>query len=137
MLGPGSRARYRLLVAGETGQLNEFSEWVEGEHATTVRVEGVRDGNRSMRRALTRAESFLGLSAVVTVLLAGAAIALAVRQFALRQADASAVMRTLGATRREVIEWLSWRLILEATLASITGVIIGWLAQLELSLIHI
>jgi len=80
LLGPGSRARYTLLLAGEPAPLAEMSEWVEGNHATTVRVQGVRDGNRSMRRALERAESFLGLAAVVTVLLAGAAIALAVRQ---------------------------------------------------------
>ena len=132
LVGPGSRARYTLLLAGEAEPLEEMNEWVEGNHATTVRVQGVRDGNRSMRRALERAESFLGLAAVVTVLLAGAAIALAVRQFALQQADASAVMRTLGATRGEVIAWLSWRLVLVATLASIIGVIVGWIAQLVL-----
>ena len=111
---------------------DRMSEWVEGNHATTVRVQGVRDGNRSMRRALERAESFLGLAAVVTVLLAGAAIALAVRQFALQQADASAVMRTMGATRGEVIAWLSWRLVLVAAVASIIGVAVGWIAQLVL-----
>lgn len=133
LLGPGSRARYTLLLAGEPDALSSMSDWVNDNFATQVRVQGVRDGSRSMRRALERSESFLGLAAVVTVLLAGAAIALAVRQFALRQADASAVMRTLGASRSEVFAWLSWRLILVATLASVLGVLIGWLAQLVLA----
>ncbi len=133
LLGPGSRARYNLLLAGEPEALETMSAWIDENHAETVRVQGVREGSRSMQRALERAESFLGLAAVVTVLLAGAAIALAVRQFALRQADASAVMRTLGATRREVMIWLSWRLVLVATLASLIGVIIGWVAQLVLA----
>lgn len=133
LLGPGSRARYNLLLAGDTDLLETMSTWLDENHATTVRVQGVRDGSRSMKRALQRAESFLGLAAVVTVLLAGAAIALAVRQFALRQADASAVMRTLGASRREVMIWLSWRLVLVAALASFIGVLIGWFAQLVLA----
>jgi len=133
LVGAGSRARYNLLLAGDPEPLDAMSEWIDENHATTVRVEGVRDGSRSMRRALQRAESFLGLAAVVTVLLAGAAIALAVRQFALRQADASAVMRTLGASRGEVIAWLSWRLVLVALLASVVGVLIGWAAQLVLA----
>lgn len=133
LLGPGSRARYNLLLAGEPDALETMNAWIDDNHAETVRVQGVRDGSRSMKRALQRAESFLGLAAVVTVLLAGAAIALAVRQFALRQADASAVMRTLGATRREVLVWLSWRLVLVATLASVIGVLIGWVAQLVLA----
>ena len=133
LLGAGSRARYNLLLAGEPDSLETMNAWIAENHSETVRVEGVRDGSRSMKRALQRAESFLGLAAVVTVLLAGAAIALAVRQFALRQADASAVMRTLGATRREVMIWLSWRLVLVATLASVIGVLIGWVAQLVLA----
>lgn len=133
LLGPGSRARYTLLLAGESAPLTSLSDWLAKHHATTVRVEGVRDGSRSMRRALERAESFLGLAAVVTVLLAGAAIALAVRQFALRQADASAVMRTLGASRNEVVQWLCWRLALVALLASLLGIALGWLAQLVLA----
>lgn len=133
LLGAGSRARYALLLAGEPTELEAASDWINENHATTVRIQGVRDGSRSMRRALERAETFLGLAAVVTVLLAGAAIALAVRQFALRQADASAVMRTLGASRSEVIQWLAWRLALVAVMASVLGVLIGWLAQLVLS----
>jgi len=117
LLGPGSRARFALLLAGD------------GE----VRVQGVRDGSPQMKRALDRAQRFLGLASVVTVLLAGAAVALAVRHFAVRQADASAVMRTLGASRRDVILWLAMRLLLVAVVASVVGIVIGWFAQLVLA----
>ena len=132
LLGEGSRARYAGLFAGDTGDVEGFATYLNENHATELRVQGVRDGSAAMRRALERAESFLGLAAVVTVLLAGAAIALAVRQFAQHQADASAVMRTLGATRAEVTGWLAWRLLLIAALASVAGVAIGWFAQLGL-----
>lgn len=129
LLGVGSRARYTLLMAGETSALDDMRDWVLDTLPGEVRVQEVRDGNPQMRRALDRSRRFLGLASVVTVLLAGAAIALAVRHFAQRQADASAVMRTLGASRREVIVWLILRLVAIALLASLVGIAIGWGAQ--------
>lgn len=133
LLGEGSRARYTLLMAGPSSVLDEARDYIESEYADEVRVQGVRDGSPQMKRALDRAQSFLGLASVVTVLLAGAAIALAVRQFAFRQADASAIMRTLGATRNEVILWLTTRLALIALVASLLGIFVGWFAQLVLA----
>lgn len=129
----GSRARHALLLAGDRSAVADISGWISDAYREDVSVQTVRDGNRRVNRALERADTFLGLAAVVTVLLAGAAIALAVRQFALRQADASAVMRTLGASRSDVVAWLSWRLAILALAASLVGVLVGWLAQLVLA----
>ena len=133
LLGEGSRATYSLLMAGEASELSEAQDFLSEQYPTDVRLRGVRDGSPQMERALDRAQRFLGLASVVTVLLAGAAIALAVRHFALRQADASAVMRTLGASRAEVIVWLSTRLALIALVASAIGIAVGWVAQLVLA----
>lgn len=133
LLGPGSRARFTFLMAGEAGPLSNMKSWLDSNMATEVRVQSVRDGSPRLKRALDRAQRFLGLASVVTVLLAGAAIALAVRQFALHQADASAVLRTLGASRNEVVLWLTLRLAFIVLLASFIGVLIGWFAQLLLA----
>ncbi len=133
LIGEGSRARYTVLMSGPNTELVKARDSIEAEFSDQVRIQGVRDGSPQMKRALDRAQRFLGLASVVTVLLAGAAIALAVRHFAFRQADASAVMRTLGATRNEVILWLSTRLALIAIVASIAGIVIGWFAQLVLA----
>lgn len=133
LLGEGSRATYSLLMAGAEAELEQATDLMSDQYTSEVRVRGIRDGSPQMKRALDRAQRFLGLASVVTVLLAGAAIALAVRHFALRQADASAVMRTLGATRAEVIVWLSTRLALIALVASALGITVGWFAQLVLA----
>ena len=133
LLGEGSRLRYALLLAGDNRAITDIAGWIDDNEGENVTVQSVRDGSRQVRQALERADRFLGLAAVVTVLLAGAAIALAVRQFALRQADASAVMRTLGAKRSEVIQWLAWRLILIASGSALIGIAIGWVAQLVLA----
>ncbi len=133
LLTDGSRARYSLLMAGESSDIEGMNEWMSENYASEARIQGVRDGGRQLQRALERAERFLGLASVVTVLLAGAAIALAVRHFAYLQADASAVLRTLGASREDVIVWLVIRLAVVALIASAIGVTIGWFAQLMLS----
>lgn len=129
LLGVGSRARYALLVAGQDQAVSRFNRWVEDNHAEAVNVQSVRDGNRRMQSALDRAESFLGLAAVVAVLLASAAVALAVRQFARNQANASAVLRTLGSSRQSVLAWLALRLLMVAIASALVGILIGWLAQ--------
>lgn len=133
LLGEGSRARFTVLMAGEVGDIDNMRDWFDKHLKGEVRVQGVREGGPQMRRALDRAQRFLGLASVVTVLLAGAAIALAVRHFSLQQADASAVMRTLGASRREVINWLIMRLALIAAMASVIGVLVGFFAQFLLA----
>ena len=132
LLGPGSRARFTLLMAGERAAIADMQDWTTETYPGELRVQGVRDGSPQMRRALDRAQRFLGLASIVTVLLAGAAIALAVRHFAQRQSDASAVLRTLGASRREVVVWLALRLGAIALVAAAVGVVIGWFAQLVL-----
>ncbi len=129
LLGPGSRASYALLVAGDPSEVDRVGDYLRDTYPGELRVQGVRDGSPQMQRALDRAQRFLGLASVVTVLLAGAAIALAVRHFARAQADAGAVMRTLGASRLDVIIWLAARLALIALVASIVGSIVGWFAQ--------
>jgi len=133
LLGPGSRARFTFLMAGEVAPVDNMNDWLKDNMAQEVRVQSVRDGSPQLRRALDRAQRFLGLASVVTVLLAGAAIALAVRQFSLHQADASAVLRTMGASRGEVVTWLALRLAMISLLASIIGIVIGWFAQLLLA----
>lgn len=129
LLGAGSRARFAVLAAGSPEAIGSVSAHLADNYPGELSIRGVRDGSPQMQRALDRAQRFLGLASVVTVLLAGAAIALAVRHFARAQADAGAVMRTLGATRLEVILWLSARLALIALVASMVGALIGWFAQ--------
>ncbi|MBX2835559.1 MAG: FtsX-like permease family protein [Gammaproteobacteria bacterium] len=134
LLGEGSRARYTVLMASDSASdLANMRTWLSNNKQDEVRVQGVRDTGPQMQRALNRAQRFLGLASVVTVLLAGAAIALAVRHFSLNQADASAVLRTLGASRRAVIIWLVLRLCAVATVASLLGIVVGWFAQMILA----
>src|SRR5215813_1419314 len=76
LIQPGSRLTYRLGFAGPIEIVREFRERLQGQLQPGQRMEDVRDARPEVRSALERAEKFLGLSALLSVVLAAAAIAL-------------------------------------------------------------
>lgn len=98
LLQPGNRATWRLLVATpEPAQLDRFRTWLADRIGPGQRIETVRELRPEVRQTLDRAERFLGLSALVAVLLAAVAVALAASRYLRRHLDAAAMFRCLGA----------------------------------------
>jgi len=138
LVAPGSRVQHRLLLAGEVDQVKTLRQQLEqqAERAGAANqwdIQGVEDARPELRSALTQAERFLSLAALVAVILAGAAIAVAARQFALRQADAAAIMRCLGATQDFINRLYLFRLLALGLIASSVGCAVGYLLHLGLS----
>ena len=128
LLGPGSRASYRLMFSGPADRIAEFRAWLK-PRASEYRLVGIEDTQRGMREAFDRAGRFLALSALLAVLLAGVATALAANRFALRRTDQVAVLRCLGARQRDVLATLALQLLLTAVPACLLGIALGMLAQ--------
>jgi len=129
----GSRMRYALLVAGEQKNVDAFRRDIgprltQGEH-----VEGVADARQEVRVALERAHQFLGLAAVVGVVLACAAIAMAARRFARRHLDTCAVMRCLGARQRQINALFLSQMLVVGLACGLLGSAFGFVAQSVLS----
>jgi putative ABC transport system permease protein len=135
LITPASRVRYRLLLAGPHAATAAYRRTLERHLEPGERLQDVRDARPELRAALDRARQFLGIAAVTAVLLAGAAISVAARHYAERQADASAVMRCLGASGRAVLRTYAARLLWLALGASLAGCLLGFLAQQLLALL--
>ncbi|MBN6149946.1 FtsX-like permease family protein [Xanthomonas sp. AmX2] len=131
LLGPGSRASYRLMFAGAPGEIAALREWLQ-PRAKAFRLVGIEDTQRGVRGAFDRAGRFLALAALLAVLLAGVATALAANRFALRRIDNVAVLRCLGARQRDILGALALQLLLLAIPACALGVGLGMLAQIGL-----
>lgn len=129
LIGPGSRATYRLLIAGPAPALVKFQRWIRPHLQPGVRLEDVRDARPQLREALDRARKFLGLAALVSVLLAGVAIATATRRYAARHLDGTAVMRCFGATQGFVVSLHVLQMLWLGLAASLAGCAVGYLAQ--------
>ena len=75
------------------------------------------------------------LSALVSVLLGGVAVAMASRRFLARHLDTVALMKCVGARHRDVVRLMLTQLLLLALAAGVVGSLLGYLTQYGLSLI--
>src|SRR5690606_7097616 len=92
----GSRIRYRFVVAGEAGAVEGFVGAAKPALARGQRLETAGDARPEIRSALDRAGRFLGLAALVSVVMAAVAVAMAARRHSERHLSGTAVMRCLG-----------------------------------------
>ncbi len=129
LLQPGNRARHRVLVAGAAEVVDGYTRWARSQIGPGQRVDTVRDLRPEVRVALERADKFLGLAALVSVMLAAVAVALSASRYLRRHLDAAAVMRCLGATQRDALVIYLSQFVLLGVAASIVGVVIGLLGQ--------
>ena len=133
LIQPGSRVRYRLNIAGSDDALEHYRTWARGQLQPGQRLEGIRDARPELRSALERAERFLNLAALTSVLLAAVAIALATRRYLQRHLDGCAVMRCLGARQSLITRLYVMHFTMLGLLAAVVGVAIGAAAQLALA----
>lgn len=133
LVQPGSRIRYRLQLAGPDAKIDAYREWALARLRPGQRIEGIRDARPEVKSALDRAEKFLSLAALLSVILAAVAIALAARRFLQRHLDGCAMMRCFGASAALVMRLYLIHFVLLGALASVVGCAIGMLAQLALS----
>ena len=126
LLQPGNRATWRLLVAERDGRaLPDFRAWLNPQLAAGQRVETVRELRPEVRLTLDRAEKFLGLAALVAVLLAAVAVALAASRYLRRHLDAAAMLRCFGAPVRQTLTLFSLQFLLLGAIGSIAGLIVA------------
>jgi len=125
----GSRLRYRLVVAGDAAAVDRFLDVAKPALARGQRLETVGEARPEIRSALDRAGRFLGLAALVSVVLAAVAVAMAARRHSERHLSGAAVMRCLGASQRTLVGIHVGEMVLLGLFASVLGVLIAFALQ--------
>ncbi len=125
----GSRIGYRLVVAGEDGSAQAFSDRMKTQLERGQRLETIADARPEVRSALERAERFLGLAALVSVVLAAIAVAMAARRHSARHLDACAVLRCLGASQNTLLSVFLGEVLLLGAAGCAIGVTAAYLIQ--------
>lgn len=129
LLGPASRVRYRLLLAGDAADVARMRAWIEPRLGPGASLVDVGNARPELRTALERARRFLGLAALCASLLSGIAIVLATRRYVERALDGAAVLRTLGMSGRAVLYWHARQLLAVVSLAVPLGSLVGLAGQ--------
>jgi putative ABC transport system permease protein len=131
LLQPGNRATWRLLVADRAGSgtLDQFRDAVSAQLKAGQRMETVRDLRPEVRQTLERAEKFLGLAALVAVILAAVAVALAASRYLRRHLDAAAMFRCFGASVLQTLALFFVQFVVLGVAASAVGVALALAGQ--------
>ncbi len=129
LIQPGSRVGYKLVIAGEPAAVETFAKTARAELGRGQRVETIGDARPEIRSALDRAGRFLGLAALVSVVLAAVAVAMAARRHSERHLSGAAVMRCLGASQRTLAAIHIGELLILGVAASLIGIVIAFALQ--------
>jgi putative ABC transport system permease protein len=133
LVTPASRVEYRLLLAGPAEAVAAYRNWAKSQLPGNAKLLTIQDARPELRAALDRGSRFLALAALVTILVTGAAVAMATRRLVERQADAVAIMRCLGAASGFLRNTLILRLFLLLLITGLLGSLGGYLAQAVLA----
>jgi putative ABC transport system permease protein len=133
LLQPGSIAEYELLFAGTPEAVSRYRSDLEEGLPPGFELRDARNGRPEVRSALDRAEQFLVLAAMVSVLLGGVAVAIAARRFVARRLDSVALMKCIGARYRDILKLNLVQLLLLILVAGSIGSLFGYLAQFGLT----
>lgn len=129
IIQPGSRVVYRYLFAGKKTALTEFLTFVEKRKLSSQRISSVYEESPMAGSALKNSKKYLGLASLLTLILLGIAIAIAINRYTQKQFDACALMRCFGLTGQQVLKIFSYVLCMVCVIGIIAGSLIGLVFQ--------
>ncbi len=92
--GVGSPWRYKF--GGNENQLDGYEKWLLPQLKPEQRWYGLEQDEGALGRSMERSQQFLLLSALLTLLLAVAAVAVAMNHYCRSRYDLVAILKTLG-----------------------------------------
>ncbi len=129
----GSRVKYQLLVAGLPAKVQQFSQTITPQLQPGERLEDVKTARPEIKSALDKADIFLNLSALVSVILSIVAMLLASQPFVTRAQETAGLLRCFGASTANIRSVMIWQVLLLAISGGAIGCGLGFLLQQSLA----
>ncbi|NHB90726.1 putative ABC transporter permease subunit YbbP [Photorhabdus cinerea] len=132
---PGSRLTYRYMFSGDKEAVYQYQQLIDPQLKADQRWYTLKQDSGALAKSIERAQQFLLLSALLTLLLAVAAVAVSMTHYCHSRHDLIAVLKTLGAGRWALRKWVigQWLVLLGA--AALVGALLG--LMFEYLLVHI
>lgn len=122
---PGSRLTYRYMFAGTPEAIQSYGDAIKGLLKPDQRWIGMEDSDGALGKSLQRSQQFLTLSALLTLMLSIAAIAVSMAHYCRSRYDLVAVLKTLGAGKKALRRLIIGQWIAVMVLAGICGSLVG------------
>lgn len=126
---PGSRVTWRYKFGGTPAQIDAYEKWLKPQLKPEHRWIGMEQDDGALGKSLERSQQFLLLSALLTMLLAVAAVAVAMGHYCRSRYDLVAILKTLGAGRAQLRKLIVGQWLMVLALSAITGGAIGLLFE--------
>ncbi|MBF7994149.1 putative ABC transporter permease subunit YbbP [Rahnella laticis] len=122
---PGSRLTYRYMFAGSPQAIQTYGDAIKGLLKPDQRWTGMEDSEGALGKSLQRSQQFLTLSALLTLMLSIAAIAVSMGHYCRSRYDLVAVLKTLGAGKKALRKLIIGQWLAVLVLAGICGSLVG------------
>ncbi len=132
LLTDGSRAKYKLLLAGTAESLQGFKTAISEKLQDGQQLQSLENARPEMRKALQRTKTFFSMSIIMTLVIAMVAIAITARYAASQESTKVSVMRTFGISSRRLVRYYAAQVGKVWMLAAPVGLLLGLLAQYPL-----
>ena len=132
LLQAGSRATWRLHVAGESKAVEQFRLWAQARLERGERLESLDNARPEIRNILERSSRFMRLAALLAVVLAAVGIGLTTDRYVRRHLDGCAVMRCMGASSRRILAVFGGEFVAAGMVAVVIGTALGYAGQVVL-----
>ena len=129
LLGPGTRAQHRLLVAGDEAAVASYADQIRPQLQDRQRITTAAQADNQTGAALEQARRFLAVAALTAVILAAVAVLLSAMRFTESQRDLIAILKAFGASSGEILRALTLLLLWLVLIAIVIGTALGWLGQ--------
>ncbi|OLY70408.1 ABC transporter permease [Citrobacter braakii] len=126
---PGSRVTWRYKFGGTPQQLEAYEKWLLPQLKPEQRWYGLEQDEGALGKSLERSQQFLLLSALLTLLLAVAAVAVAMSHYCRSRYDLVAILKTLGAGRAQLRRLIVGQWLMVLVLSGVTGGLFGLLFE--------
>ncbi len=127
IIQPGSRVTYDYLFYGDKSNIELFRQWLQPQLSSSQWILTEKNIPRALNSALQKARDYLLLASLISVILAGVAIAIASQHFSRLRWDQTAVFRCFAYRKRDVlVSYIAYFLLLSVISSSIACGL-GWL----------
>jgi putative ABC transport system permease protein len=133
IIQPGSRVTYLYQFTGKPDALSQFEAEAKPLLNNSQRWVDVQSGDSPIASAVKRAEQFLLLASLLGIALACAAIGIAAQRYCQRHYDVVAMLKTFGASAKQIRSLFGVHLLLVTLLGIVLGLVGGGLLDLGLS----
>lgn len=124
----GSRVVYRNLFAGTQKNIQNFLDSLQDMPAD-IRVQKAEEAAENLGEALESSTIFFNLASLFTIIISVITSMMAVRRYAARNLLQTSLMKVFGASKRFILGSQIMQLALMALLATLVGLLGGYLLQ--------